>query len=76
MKPPFEHGDRVTLGVRTENTSSAGIVVLASANNRAIMVVFDGMLAGWVGMVGLNWWGDHYEDFHNIRFTVEHRGGK
>jgi hypothetical protein len=49
----FKTGDRVV--VTFANQTSAAVVVLASANGRSLMLAFDAMLGGYVGMMPILW---------------------
>lgn len=64
---PLKRGDfaRLTQG----DSSIVGMVVLASGNHKSLMIMFDGMLGGWLGMVPLSWYEDRYIDMRGV--TVE-----
>jgi hypothetical protein len=49
----FKTGDRVAITLGGQ--SIAGVVLLASANGRSLMLEFDGVLGGYVGMMPILW---------------------
>lgn len=74
LEPPsLKRGDfvQITHGGRR----LSGMVYLASSNGRSLIIGFDGMLGGWVGVVPLSWTGTgYYECFHGQLFELKLEG--
>ena len=57
---PLRRGDYVE--VTFEGRTLPAMVTLASENGKSLMLMFDGMLGGYAGMMPVLWSQDHYED--------------
>lgn len=58
--PRWRHGERVAIARGLSRVE--GAVELSSANGESLMLRFDGVLGGYVGMMPVLWTGDHYAD--------------
>lgn len=50
MTPPLQRGDFISLTTDTGRVVEA-MVTMASPNGRSLIVMFDAMIGGWVGMM-------------------------
>jgi hypothetical protein len=67
---PLKHGDSVTISNGTRKLY--GIVGIASPNYRSIMISYEGILGGFVGMVPLLWTEEEgYRDFLDHHYELE-----
>lgn len=74
---PFRRGDYAHITYKGRTV--VAFVAMASANGGSLMLMFDAMLGGYVGVMPVNWINDHYEDVmtnglvHLMRFdtTIE-----